>query len=162
MTYNQKHTLNTLLVNLVVLIRDAKVSEEIKGKAIAIVDFYLYNPFTAKQANFFHMLHGTEFYTTSLRGYYHPTHDHCAEQAYVPLLTHMLKTNYDSLEAELERLKMLEGLSIYDDTIPTAETLRSRFVEGIALYESVDHRDYNQLTRTLPLHLFAEVTNESA
>ena len=163
MTPTQKHTLNTLLVNLIVLIRDSTVSNEIKGKAIAIVDFYLYNPFAGKQPTFFHLLYGTEFYTKALRGrYYMPSHGHQASADYVPLLTHMLKSNYATLEAELERLTMLEGLGLYEDKVPTAELLKNRFVEGIALYDSVDHRDYAVVSWTLPRRVFGELSNASA
>ncbi|MNQ48379.1 hypothetical protein D3C85_622570 [compost metagenome] len=162
MTPTQKHTLNTLLVNLIALIRDSTVPAETKGKAIAIVDFYLFNPFTMKEPTFFHLLHGTEFYANNMHVYYHPTHSHRADSAYVPLLTHMLKSNYATLEAELERLTMLKGLGLYDDKIPTAEQLKNRFVEGMALYDSIDHRDYAAVSWTLPRHVFGELPNATA
>ncbi|MNR50970.1 hypothetical protein D3C85_1705670 [compost metagenome] len=74
----------------------------------------------------------------------------------------MLLSNYTTLEAELERLTMLEGLGLYDDKVPTAEQLKNRFVEGMALYDSVDHRDYAAVSWTLPRHVFGELSNASA
>jgi hypothetical protein len=156
MTPGQKHLLNTLLVKLVTLIRTATVSDVVKGKARTIVDYYLYNPFTEKDVKFFHLLHGSQFYTDHMRDAYSPSHTHSADRRYVPMLTHMLSTNYNLLEAELERMGMLADLPLDGSITPTAEELRNRFVEALALYVDINHADYKAICWTIPRHVFRE------
>lgn len=143
MSPHQRRTIAELTRNLIQLITDCTCSNEIKGKAITIIDYYLVNPFTKRQDDFF-----------KVSMIYDATHDHSADPRYVPFLSMLLLSNYDLLERRIEMLNMVGGLGFRPETILTAEHLQNRFVEGLALYTEIDHSDLDQLMSFLPMHAF--------
>lgn len=143
MSPHQRRTIAELARNLIQLITTCTCSNEIKGKAITIVDYYVVNPFTKRQSDFFRV---------SMN--YDVSHDHSADPRYVPFLSMLLLSNYDMLQRRIEMFGMIDGLGFRPETVLTVEQLQNRFVEALALYTEIDHGDLTQLSSFLPMHAF--------
>jgi len=143
MTPHQKRTISDLTVALLNLIMGSGCSNEVKGKAYTIVDYYLFNPFETRQPGFFR----DAMVWSSV-------HQFKAEPKYVPLLSMLLLSSYDLLMRRIEMLDMIDGLTFTPATVLTKTQLQDRFVEALALYTDIDHSNLEELMNTLPLHAF--------
>lgn len=141
-----RNTLVDLFYNLVSMIAKVDVPKDIRGRAVAVVEYYLFNPINAKEVGFF----------TRNDIEWTPFHTHAAPVAYVPMLTHMLNSAYVLLLQEIERLEMLGDLNIRAETISTPDQLKTRFVYGLAEYSDLDHEDYDSFRSVLINSIFKE------
>jgi hypothetical protein len=141
---SQRRQLNELLQALITLIIESTVDDTVMGKARAIVDYYLTNPFTKRKDDFFNQL------TVA----YRPSHEHAADPRYVPFLSLLLYSNHQMLIMRLEALDAIAGLPFKPETIQTKEELQNRFVEALAKYTEIDHTDFEAMSTLLTMQAF--------
>lgn len=143
MDIQQKQQMLKLTADLWRLITISNCSDENKENAAMVVAFYIVNPITAKDPEFFKGVISDKLLTEyNLDGLRAPNH-------WVPLLTHILKTGCDLVLAELERLVEAEGIPSLTIAPDTAQKLIDRFVEGLAKYVGIDHKCYDVMSTTL-------------
>lgn len=149
MNHALRTELKQLFDDLQQIIQSSDNTAECKMEAQAVVWYYLINPVHTKEKGFF-------FEESSFPG----MHSYAAPVAYVPVLSHVLKTGVLVYKAELERLGQLTDLGYRPDSIITTQQLQTQFVQALAGLFGVDHTDYEPLRTALLKSLLKGVTHE--
>lgn len=147
-TDNRQATID-LVSTIDYLIRQAQVKDEVKQRAMDILDFYVIGPALIKDPDFF-----------TGRSFGRPC-GFAADAEWAPFLLHILQTGLNLLKAEQEILPTAKGLNNMEG-IPTHQELTDRFVTALAGFYMEKHSDYRIMRSKLVNAIVNGVSHEES